>query len=106
MGEPILDLAKIPFDPSKASPTKAQQVFRYELAGEAIDVLPISTGNPHSVSFIPDVDALDLNKIGPLAEKHPARVESLAKKWDAWAAENQVTPLPESYPVNYLRRER
>jgi hypothetical protein len=25
-------------------------------------------------------------------------------KWDTWAAENQVTPLPQSYPVHYLRR--
>jgi len=27
----------------------------------------------------------------------------MAKKWDIWAAENQVTPLPASYRVNYLR---
>ena len=32
------------------------------------------------------------------------RVESLARKWDAWASENQVTPLPTNYRVNYLRR--
>jgi arylsulfatase A-like enzyme len=48
----------------------------------------------------------DRTELEDLADKEPRRVESLAKKWDAWAAENQVTPLPESYPVNYLRRER
>jgi hypothetical protein len=39
-----------------------------------------------------------------LGGKQPQRVESLAKKWDAWAAANQVTPLPLNYRVNYLRR--
>jgi arylsulfatase len=39
-----------------------------------------------------------------LAAKQPALVDSLSKKWDAWASENNVTPLPASYRVNYLRR--
>jgi arylsulfatase A-like enzyme len=46
----------------------------------------------------------DRTELADLAGEQPRRVESLAKKWDAWATENQVTPLPESYPVNYLRR--
>jgi arylsulfatase A-like enzyme len=46
----------------------------------------------------------DRTELDDLADKQPRRVESLAKKWDRWAAENQVTPLPASYPVNYLRR--
>jgi arylsulfatase A-like enzyme len=45
----------------------------------------------------------DRTELTDLADRQPQRVESLAKKWDAWAAENQVTPLPASYPVNYLR---
>jgi len=47
--------------------------------------------------------ARDRTELEDLAAKYPQRVEALAKKWDAWAAENQVTPLPESYNVNYLR---
>ena len=46
----------------------------------------------------------DRTELDDLSGKEPRRVESLAKKWDAWAAENQVTPLPDSYRVNYLRR--
>jgi arylsulfatase A-like enzyme len=46
----------------------------------------------------------DRTELEDLADKQPRRVESLAKKWETWAAENQVTPLPESYPVNYLRQ--
>ncbi|HET9472884.1 MAG TPA: arylsulfatase [Steroidobacteraceae bacterium] len=46
----------------------------------------------------------DRTELENLAEMQPRRVESLAKKWDAWAAENQVTPLPANYPVQYLRQ--
>jgi arylsulfatase A-like enzyme len=47
----------------------------------------------------------DRTELVDLAARHPGLVEDLAKKWDLWAAENQVTPLPESYSVNYLRGE-
>ena len=41
----------------------------------------------------------DRTELEDLAGQQPQRVETLSKKWDTWAAENQVTPLPESYPV-------
>jgi arylsulfatase len=44
----------------------------------------------------------DRTEMEDLTEKHPKLVESLTKKWDAWAAENNVTPLPRNYRVNYL----
>ena len=77
----VCSLSKIGFDPSKANPTRDSKVFRYELGGEAMDVIPISTGNPHSVSFVPDVDKLDLNKIGPLAERHPSFPKRVNAHW-------------------------
>jgi arylsulfatase len=46
----------------------------------------------------------DRTEMEDLAAKEPKRVESLAKQWEAWAAENQVTPFPTNYRVNYLRR--
>jgi arylsulfatase A-like enzyme len=46
----------------------------------------------------------DRTEIDDLAGRHPQRVAALAKQWDEWAERNQVTPLPESYRVNYLRR--
>ena len=48
----------------------------------------------------------DRTELDDLAGQQPQRVASLAKKWDTWAAENQVTPLPESYPVHYLRQSK
>jgi arylsulfatase len=48
-----------------------------------------------------DMDG-DRTEMEDLAGKHPMLVQSLAKKWDVWAAANQVTPLPQSYGVDYL----
>jgi arylsulfatase len=45
----------------------------------------------------------DRTEMVDLAGRRGGLVESLSKKWDAWAAENKVTPLPSSYKVNYLR---
>src|SRR5262249_42767035 len=49
MAEPILEPAKIPFDPTRAKATDNPRVFHYALEGEQFEVVPISTGNPHSV---------------------------------------------------------
>jgi arylsulfatase len=46
----------------------------------------------------------DRTEMDDLSSKEPRLVESLAKKWDAWASENQVTPFPANYRVDYLRR--
>jgi len=46
----------------------------------------------------------DRTEMDDLSSKEPKVVESLAKKWDAWASENQVTPFPANYRVDYLRR--
>jgi arylsulfatase len=46
----------------------------------------------------------DRTETDDLARKQPRLAESLAKKWEAWASENQVTPLPLDYRANYLRQ--
>ena len=46
----------------------------------------------------------DRTELEDLAARQPRRVESLARQWDTWAAGNQVTPLPATYPVRYLRQ--
>jgi len=45
----------------------------------------------------------DRTEMEDLSAKQPRRVDSMSKKWDAWAAENQVTPLPADYRVEFLR---
>ena len=81
MGTPIFDLEKIPFDPGKAKATANPRIFRYALEGEEMEVVSISTGNPHSVTFVEDVQKLDLNRIGPLAERHPAFPKRVNAHW-------------------------
>jgi arylsulfatase len=48
-----------------------------------------------------DMEA-DRTELEDLAGKHPEVVKALAKKWDAWAAENNVTPLPRDYHLFYM----
>jgi arylsulfatase len=45
----------------------------------------------------------DRTETQDLSSKYPNLVRELGRKWDAWAAQNNVTPLPSSYRVNYLR---
>ncbi|MEM7145641.1 MAG: arylsulfatase [Verrucomicrobiota bacterium] len=37
--------------------------------------------------------------------EYPEVVAALSRKWDGWAEENLVTPLPGDYEVEYLRKE-
>ena len=41
-----------------------------------------------------------------VAASHPEIVERLSTAWDAWASDNQVSPLPDDYRVDYLRRNK
>ena len=43
-----------------------------EVDGERLEVTALSLGNPHCVIIVPDLDAIDLPRIGPLIERHPA----------------------------------
>lgn len=43
-----------------------------QVNGKTWNVTAVSMGNPHCVTFVDDVDSLDLEKIGPYFEKHPA----------------------------------
>jgi diaminopimelate epimerase len=45
---------------------------RIALEGEELRVTSLSVGNPHCVIVVPDVDAIDLETIGPKIETHPA----------------------------------
>lgn len=42
------------------------------IAGRDLDVTVLSIGNPHCVALVPDLDAVDLARLGPAIERHPA----------------------------------
>ena len=43
-----------------------------EAAGERFTVVPVDAGNPHGVVFCPDPEEVELERLGPLLERHPA----------------------------------
>ena len=43
-----------------------------DVDGKVWNVTAVSMGNPHCVTFVDDADSLDLEKIGPAFENHPA----------------------------------
>ena len=67
MGKAILKLAEIPVaddgDRFIAKPVVVD--------GVSYDMTCVSMGNPHAVVFLPEIDSLDLEKIGPSFEHHP-----------------------------------
>lgn len=75
MGEPILELASIPVDPAQLiSHAAVGAGFGGSLAlgQERFEAIFVSMGNPHAVICVPDAAAVDLGRIGPGLERHPA----------------------------------
>jgi diaminopimelate epimerase len=74
MGPPILDGPRIPV----AAEGRAIDA-PLEVDGTTYRVTCVSMGNPHCVVFLPDVEDLELERIGPLFEHHaffPKRVNT------------------------------
>ena len=74
MGEPILDGPQIPV---AAEGQIVNQPLHVD--GHAYAVTCVSMGNPHCVTFVDDVEAIALEKIGPQFESHaffPNRVNT------------------------------
>lgn len=42
-----------------------------EVSGKEVFITAVSMGNPHAVTYVEDVDRLELEKIGPAYENHP-----------------------------------
>lgn len=68
MGEPRLERADIPM---KGPPGKVLDE-PLEIGGVAYRITAVSMGNPHCVVFVPDVDQIQLQEVGPRIETHPA----------------------------------
>ena len=74
MGEPTLDLPGIPVNPAKVSSGDREHEHRVGLVqgNDAVEAVFVSMGNPHAVIFVDDVEAVELERVGPLLENHPA----------------------------------
>jgi diaminopimelate epimerase len=67
IGAPVLEAAAVP------AVTKSERFLDKTviLDGRKFSTTAISLGNPHCVSFVDDLDELDLEKYGPLMENNP-----------------------------------
>lgn len=71
MGEPVSDLAAIPFDARHATRIDAH---RFELTTSLgpVVVVPVSVGNPHAVLFVNDIATANVAALGAELERHAA----------------------------------
>lgn len=67
MGRPLTKPAEIPV---QAEGDQALSVT-VEAAGRPVTGTAVSMGNPHFVVFVPDVDAVEVETLGPALETHP-----------------------------------
>ncbi len=78
MEAPRFELPQIPFNPAGLTPQSVNgwQKWPLALAKSAqtaiINVAVVSMGNPHAVLLVDDVDAADVNTLGPLVQQHAA----------------------------------
>lgn len=69
MGKPNLSSESVPMNISP----RLEPVVRYPLhiGGDVVEVTCLSMGNPQCVSFVDDLDRVNLFEFGPLIEHHP-----------------------------------
>jgi diaminopimelate epimerase len=83
MGPPILALPQIPVDREKVSRGAHEHEYRLNLGLgiEPLEVVFVSMGNPHATSFVHDVAGMDLERLGPKVERHPAFPHRINAHW-------------------------
>ncbi len=67
MGEPRLERAEIPMN---GAPGRVI-LEPLDVGSTVLQVTAVSMGNPHCVVFVPDLEQVDFETMGPLIEKHP-----------------------------------
>lgn len=69
MGEPQLASEAVPMSLEESLPVVVGH--HLNLGGELFEVTCLSMGNPQCILFVPDLDRVDVNEMGPLIEDHP-----------------------------------
>ena len=100
MGRPELERSRIPM----RGPAGRVVGEALDLDGAALSVTAVSMGNPHVVTFVDDVGAVDLPEVGPRVEQHAAfpkrtntefvevisRGEVLQRTWERGCGETEA----------------
>lgn len=66
MGVPVFEPSCIPFDAPQAA-----KFYDLEVANESMSVGAVSIGNPHVLIRVNDIHIAEVDRLGPLIEKHP-----------------------------------
>jgi diaminopimelate epimerase len=90
MRTPILELAQIPVDASKLKLTGSNTGRLTELGDAVPEATFVSMGNPHAVFFVPDVKAIDVDRIGPKVENAKAFPRRINAHWVQIQSRNEV----------------
>jgi diaminopimelate epimerase len=72
MGEPILLAAKVPTTLPGTGVHGAAVNVPLEVAGQTLVVTCVSMGNPHCITYVPEITDGHVLGLGPKLEKHPA----------------------------------
>ncbi|MGA2230241.1 MAG: diaminopimelate epimerase [Tepidisphaeraceae bacterium] len=81
MGEPILELERIPVDAGKLGDAP-REVRRATF---------VSMGNPHAVMFVKDVAAIEVARLGPLVENNAAFPRRINAHWVQVDSRSELT---------------
>jgi diaminopimelate epimerase len=73
MGAPILSPEQVPFDSKglQGRPDGDDTLWPLEVNGKTILISAVSTGNPHAVQVVNDVESAPVGTDGPAIEHHP-----------------------------------
>jgi diaminopimelate epimerase len=91
MNSPIFALPEIPVNPEKVLPGSREHEHRLSLDAQSFDATLVSMGNPHAVIFVDDVASIDLEKLGPRLEHHPAFPRRINVHWVQAMSPERVT---------------
>jgi diaminopimelate epimerase len=93
MSQPILELEKVPVDLAKIRTSLRPNEYQFQLGGsqQSFNAVFVSMGNPHAVMYVEDVSAIDLDRLGPQIEHHPAFPRRMNAHWVAVHSRGEVT---------------
>ena len=95
MGAPVLEPEKIPvlteyLGDKKTAYADTVTDARIQAGGNEYRITCVSMGNPHGVVFVPSVDRLPLETIGPFFENHPAFPDRINTEFIEIVDENTI----------------
>jgi len=92
MGQPILDLAKIPVIADLVSGTDEAHQYAIEISEVPFSHATfVSMGNPHVVFYWEDLDRVDVGKLGPMVEHFAGFPKRINAHWVQVKSRGEVT---------------